>query len=246
MIGRMAATIEIPARFNGPPGSGNGGYSAGLLAARVDAAAVEVTLRAPPPLGRPLTVEDRDGTLVALDGDDAVLEARATALELDVPPPVGLDEARAADERSAYRDRDVHPFPTCVVCGPDRRHGDGLRMFPGELETGGPHATVFAPDASLAGPDGVVEAAAVWAALDCPSSGPVLDMRPDAAARRAPSVLARLTARIDGELRAGEEYVSLSWRIATDGRKRTAGTALLGPAGRPVALAQALWIELRA
>ncbi|UUY04659.1 hypothetical protein LRS13_03765 [Svornostia abyssi] len=237
--------IEVPERFNGPPGSGNGGYSAGLLAAQVDAPAVEVTLRAPPPLNRPLVVEARDGATVALDGDAVVLEARPVDLDLEAPAPVGMDDAQAADAISGFRDHDVHPFPTCVVCGPDRDPGDGLRMFPGPLADGR-FATVFRPDASLADEDGVVEHAAVWAALDCPSSGPVLDMSPGAAATRAPSVLARLAVRIDEELRVGEAYVSVSWKLGEDGRKRTSGTALYTADGRPVAVARALWIELRA
>lgn len=237
--------IEVPSRFNGPPGSGNGGYSAGLLAALVDAPAVEVTLRAPPPLARPLTVEQRDGTTVALDGDTVVLEARPVDLDLAVPEPVSITAAEAADARSGFRDHDVHPFPTCVVCGPARDHGDGLRMFPGPLPDGR-FATVFRPAASLAGGDGAIEPAAIWAALDCPSSGPVLDMSPGAAATRAPSVLARLAVRIDEELRVGEEYVSVSWKLGEDGRKRTSGTALFTAAGAPVAVARALWIELRA
>ncbi len=236
--------IEVPERFNGPPGSGNGGYSAGLLAALVGAPAVEVTLRAPPPLNRPLVVETRDGATVALDGDAVVLEARPVDLDLEAPAPVGMDDAQAADAISGYRDHDVHPFPTCVVCGPDRDPGDGLRMFPGPLADGR-FATVFRPDPSLAGEDGVVEHAAVWAALDCPSSGPVLDMSPGAAATRAPSVLARLAVRIDEELRVGEAYVSVSWKLREDGRKRTSGTALYTADGRPVAVARALWIELR-
>lgn len=236
--------IEIPSRFNGPPGSGNGGYSAGLLAGRVDAPAVEVTLRAPPPLGRPLAVEQRDGVTVALDGDAVVLEARPVGLDLVAPEPVSIAAAQAADARSGFRDHDVHPFPTCVVCGPDRDAGDGLRMFPGALPDGR-FATVFRPDPSLAGDDGIVDHAAVWAALDCPSSGPVLDMSPGAAATRAPSVLARLAVRIDDELRVGGEYVSVSWKLGEDGRKRTSGTALFTADGQPVAVAQALWIELR-
>ena len=47
--------LVVPARFNGPARSGNGGYVAGSLAARVPDAAdrpVEVTLRRPPPLDR--------------------------------------------------------------------------------------------------------------------------------------------------------------------------------------------------
>ncbi|MBJ7521301.1 MAG: hypothetical protein JHC84_16490 [Solirubrobacteraceae bacterium] len=240
----MLPAIEVPTRFNGPPGSGNGGYSAGLLAAQVDAPAVEVTLRAPPPLERPLSVEHRDDATVALDGDAVVLEARPVDLDLVAPDPVGLDAAVAADERSGFRDRDVHPFPTCVVCGPDRAAGDGLRMFPGQLADGR-FGTVFRPDSSLADARGVVADPAVWAALDCPSSGPVLDMSPGAAATRAPSVLARLAVRIDRELHAGETYVSVSWKLGEDGRKRTSGTALYADDGTPVAVARALWIELR-
>ena len=241
----MSPAIQIPARFNGPPGSGNGGYSAGLLAELVDAPAVEVTLRAPPPLERPLWVERRDDALVALDDEAVVLEARPATLEdLTPPEPVPVEQARAADAVSDFRDDEVHPFPTCVVCGPDRAEGDGLRMFPGPLGDGR-CATVFRPDASLADATGEVAPAAVWAALDCPSSGPVLDMSPGAAARRAPSVLARLAVRIDAPLHAGEEYVSVAWRLGEDGRKRTSGTALFTADGRLVALGKALWIELR-
>ena len=52
--------LTVPRRFCGPPGSGNGGYTAGLLAERVQGGtahavshapgcpAVEVTLRQPP------------------------------------------------------------------------------------------------------------------------------------------------------------------------------------------------------
>ena len=45
----MSDSVTIPARFNGPLDSGNGGYSAGALAALLDGAA-EVSLRRPVPL----------------------------------------------------------------------------------------------------------------------------------------------------------------------------------------------------
>jgi hypothetical protein len=45
----------IPARFNGPPGSGNGGYSARIFAG---GAQCEVTLRMPPPLDTSLSMVD--------------------------------------------------------------------------------------------------------------------------------------------------------------------------------------------
>src|SRR5215213_4316915 len=52
--------VVIERRFNGPPDSGHGGYSAGRAAALVDGPA-EVTLRRPPPLETPLTVRRDDG-----------------------------------------------------------------------------------------------------------------------------------------------------------------------------------------
>ena len=53
----MAPSIIAP-RFCGPPGSGNGGYVCGLIADRPSGQA-EITLRAPPPLATPITVERR-------------------------------------------------------------------------------------------------------------------------------------------------------------------------------------------
>jgi len=235
-------TVVVPRRFNGPPDSGNGGYSCGVVAALVDAPAVEVTLRAPPPLERELHVEGRDGALVALDGESVVAEARPTELDLEAPEPVSPSEAAEADARSTYRDGERHWFPTCFVCGPSRREGDGLRMFPGLLADGVRHATRFRPDPSLAGPDGVVRPEVVWAALDCPTSAPIADWDN----QRPASVLARLAVRIDSPLYAGREYVALSWPLGEDGRKRSAAAALYDETGAVVAGSRALWIELRA
>ena len=235
--------MEIPRRFNGPPDSGNGGYSCGVLAAHVDAPAVEVSLRRPPPLERPLRVEERDGTVVALDGDDVVAEARPVALDVDPPPAVSIEHAVAADARSTYRDAELHWFDTCFVCGPSRGEGDGLRMFPGPLgEDGDQYATVFRPDASVADASGCVRPEVVWAALDCPTSAPIADWNDE----RPPSVLARFAVRIDEPPRAGRSYVVRSWPLGEDDRKRHAAAAMYAPDGRLVALARALWIELRA
>ena len=59
----------VPARFNGPPDSGNGGYTCGLVAAELGAASAEVTLRAPPPLETEMAVE-RDGDSVRVSAGD--------------------------------------------------------------------------------------------------------------------------------------------------------------------------------
>src|ERR1700721_3141208 len=55
--------LTIPSRFCGPPGSGNGGYVCGRIAAYLDGQ-VTVTLRRPPPLATP--------TAVGWDGEGSV------------------------------------------------------------------------------------------------------------------------------------------------------------------------------
>ena len=50
----MTDSLVIPSRFCGPPGSG--GYACGRIAAYADGP-VTVTLRRPPPLATPMTVE---------------------------------------------------------------------------------------------------------------------------------------------------------------------------------------------
>ena len=123
----------IEARYNGPPGTGNGGYCAGRFAAQVSAVdGAVVTLRQPPPLDTELTVERTDGTVRILDGGRLVAEAFAAPLTAPAVAPVTLPDASAAAR--GYAGFADHPFPTCYVCGPERH--DGLRIFPGPLAEG--------------------------------------------------------------------------------------------------------------
>jgi hypothetical protein len=80
----------------------------------------------------------------------------------------------------------------------------------------------------------------IWAVLDCPTYF-ALYMN-----RELPlSVLAQLTARIDGPVAAGEEHVVIAWPIEHDGRKRYAGSAVLSSDGEALAVAHGLLIEPR-
>ena len=115
----MLPPLRIPARFNGPDGSGNGGYSSGLLAARLGGSDVEVRLAAPPPLDRDLTVREEDGgSLSLLDGPEPVAIARRRSVDIEVPERVGVAEAAAA--ALSYPGFVRHAFPRCFVCG-DRK-----------------------------------------------------------------------------------------------------------------------------
>jgi hypothetical protein len=169
-----------------------------------------------------------------MDGEDLVGEAVPDSLDIVVPNGWDFDTARAASK--GYVGFADHPFPTCFVCGPDRKPGDGLRIFPGRLEGSAVVAAPWAPDESLAGAGGLVEPRHVWAALDCPSYFG-LDDAPMA-------LLGRLTARIDRLPEIGERLVAIGWPMGVEGRKHFAGSALRDADGDDIAAAQSTWIEI--
>ncbi len=79
--------ICIAQRFNGPPGIANGGYICGMVAEH-DNGPVEVTLRRPTPLERPLQIERIGGNVNLISSANEILvEARPADLELEVPNP---------------------------------------------------------------------------------------------------------------------------------------------------------------
>jgi hypothetical protein len=231
--------LTIPARFNGPSGSANGGYACGLVAGLLGADAAEVSLRAPPPLDRPLAVTAAGERLELRDGDALLAEARAADMVLDAPDSISPSQARAASEAGQDHWTAGHPFPTCVVCGPERDPGDGMRVFPGSLGDGR-FAADWTPDESLGDGEGRVRPECVWAALDCPTSAPIATF-----GEGPPVVLARLTARLGAPVRVGEPHAIVSWPLAVDGRKRHAAAALFDSERRLLGSSRALWIELR-
>jgi hypothetical protein len=232
-------SLTIPALFNGPPTSANGGYTCGRLAQLVDAEVAEVSLRSPPPLETPLAVS-REGERVRLtDGDTLVAEGAPSELLLDVPDAVPADEVAAAQEAGRERWSAGHPFPTCLVCGPGRQ--DGFGIFPAALPArDGLFGAAWTPDESLGEGDGLVRPELVWAALDCPTSAPVGNWNSGPAI-----VLASLTARLGCPVQVGEPHTILSWKLGQDGRKRWGAAALYDSSGTFTCASRALWIELR-
>ena len=236
----MTETLTIPARFNGPPGSANGGYTCGRVAQLVGAEEVEVSLRTPPPLERPLDVV-RDGERVELrDGDTLVAEGTPTDVLFDVPDPVEHDKVAVAVERGRERWTTDHPFPTCVVCGPQRETGDGMRIFPADVTGQGILFGSCWTPREQDGVDGLVRPELVWAALDCPTSAPVANF-----GEGPPKVLASLAARLGCAVRVGEPHTILSWGVEVEGRKSRSAAALYDSDGLLTCASRALWIELR-
>jgi hypothetical protein len=225
----MTAVVISP-RFNGPPGSGHGGYSAGLVAVPLGPSAT-VRLAAPPPLDAEMTLEDTEYGVRLMHGDTLVAEARPGRPQVDVPPAPDLAAAARASE--SYPGFDEHPFPTCFGCGPERAEGDGLRIFPGPAGDDGLLAAPWTPAGA-----GVVDPAFVWAALDCPSGFACIPPG-------TLSVLATMTAELEAPIHAGETYVITAWPISHDGRKHRGGAALHDASGTRVAVADTLWITPR-
>jgi hypothetical protein len=242
----MAATsteLRLGQRFCGPPGIANGGFACGSIVALVGVAA-EVTLRRPLPLERPLAVrrDDGAGVLLVEDGDALLAQARpgAAEVELAAPAAVSLDEALAVAGRARYYQDPV--FPGCFVCGPARRPGDGLRIFPGPVSGRPLWAAPWTPDPSVASADGTVRPEVVWAALDCPSglaAAEATDLPADTSI-----LLGRMTARLAAPPRVGDRCQVLAWPGGRDGRKLAAASALLGPGGQVLAAARTVWVTV--
>jgi len=239
------STLRIDPRYCGPPGAANGGTLAGQLAAELGDEAVrsgvEVTLRAPAPLGRDLDVRVDREEAVLHDGETEIARARAVALTVE--PPAAPDVTRIDAARGRCRAFETHPFPRCFVCGPERP--DGLAIFPGVVGQagGGPLvAASWRPAADLADGDGV-HPAFLWAALDCPTAFPTLE---DPAVARAlePMVLGRMACAVQRRPAPGESLRVLAWEVQRSGRKAVAEAALVDDRARTLAVARATWISL--
>jgi hypothetical protein len=168
--------IVIANRFRGPESSGNGGYTAGVIARELGDDAVEVTLRLPPPLDEPLRL-DPEGRV--WDDHALVAEAEQSDVGIAAADPVAWGDALAAEAP----DLDS-PFPQCFVCG-HARGPDGMHIHAGPIENREVFAATWEVRDDTVGPE------FVWAALDCPGAYAT------GAAGRAALVLGRLTARVD-------------------------------------------------
>src|SRR5580765_3584160 len=91
----MMQSLTVPARFSGPPDSGNGGYTCGLVAQELGAV-MECTLRSPVPLDVPLEIERSPSGGVLRHGDKVIVEAKSTTLTVVPPAPIDFATATSA------------------------------------------------------------------------------------------------------------------------------------------------------
>ncbi len=200
--------------------------------------ATEVTLRIPPPLDEYLEVNTNDSNkILLLNGKTVVAEARPANVKLDIPQPPRYEEA--VEFSKNYIGFEHHYYPTCFVCGPQREHGSGLRIFPGQIPGKNMVAAPWIPDASLANDDGFIKPEIIWSCLDCPGAFAILTLG------LRMMLLGKLAVKIENHIKPGDKCVVIGWPISTEGRKLHAGTALFSESGTLCAMAKATWIELK-
>ena len=175
-----------------------------------------------------------------LDGDELIIEAVRTSIDVGQHAAMPFEQAeRASSTSPAFAN---HPFPTCFTCGPQRRAGDGLRIFPGRIPEADGAKDVFAapwiPDSSLTNGGVVVRPEFVWAAMDCPTGFAA------GFPWKGTLVTGRLAVEQTAPVYPLRPYVVLSWSTGSEGRKHHADGALYDSGGELCAKARATWIKL--
>ncbi len=233
--------FTIASRYNGPPRSGNGGYSAGSMAQFIDGTA-RVRLHVPPPLDRPLRVEETDDGVAAFDDDVVVMSAHSADLSIDIPEPPSIEEAAAAV--AGYPGFSFHAAPTCFVCGTDRPSPDGLAMYPGPVDAKAVVAAPWTPPAEYAEADGTYSETVLWGVLDCPGAWAATAADPEGMPYFP--TLGTMTAAIDEPVTVGESLIIVGWHLETERRKLHTGAALFTSDGTLKARARHIEIKVPA
>ena len=228
------ASFTIPRRFCGPPDSGNGGYTCGLVA-REPGGVVECTLRAPIPLDTPLEFERKPSGAVLRSGETVLVEANPTTITVDAPAPVSVTVATDAMASSPATDP-RHPFPTCFVCGPKRAVHDGLRIFPAPWN-GSLHLAAWMPHSEFGDENKNVRTEFLWAAMDCPTG--FAAGFPTAGTL----VTGRLAVQQLNAIDVGKGCVLLSWPLGVESRKHFSAAGLYQD-HQLCAVARATWIRI--
>ncbi|GAA4517577.1 MULTISPECIES: PaaI family thioesterase [Nonomuraea] len=233
----LQTVLTVPDRFRGPARSANGGWLAGTLAGVLNGgrSAVEVTLRAPTPLGTELKLEHLANSVSLYDGGKPLVEAIPVAEDVQAPPFVSFTEAARAE--AGFAGRRAHAFPECFACG-FREPGDGLRIFPGPVEGSDDLvAAGWRVPFTVADEDGVPPAV-VGAALDCVTGW--AHFRPGESA-----LLGRLAVQFHRKVTAGGVYSVVARETGREGRKMFGQSAIYEVDGTLVAAAKATWIAPR-
>lgn len=240
----MSHTITIDERFRGPPVSGNGGYVGGIFSKVLVPSGqgdVEVTLRSPIPLDKPLVVNRLEDAATITDGDTLIAQVKPFEPEIEIPMPPTWEKAEAAAQQSFSLTastmfpgrRGFHPI--CFCCGAE--HDTGLRVFAAPVEK--QVAAIWSTQSDWADEHGLIPTEYLWAAMDCPGQFAYM------ATGVRTGMLGRITAKVHQQPKAGEVLMVTAWPIQVDGKKHFAGAAIFDRSGRLYSEAVTVWIGRR-
>ncbi len=250
--GWLVRELLLPSWLDGPPGILQGGLAAGLLVGIARSAdrfgapltALDARLHAPTPLGRTLQADVRAGDAAATydvrtrDGD-RVLVSGTVELAGHDPAPRAYDLLELARvPLPAPQPQDA--YPTCWVCGPEPRHGTGLRLHP--AYRGGDVVTPFVADDVLGDDRGVIDPLVVSAVLDCPTAWASMAAVHDRGDQGA--LLAGYHLRFFRDAPVMEPLRTVARMDDVDGRKVRARSALVDEDGVTYAVAAALQVSV--
>jgi len=238
--GRREIVIEW--RYEGPPNIAHGGYTGGVMAECLDGETVEVTMRKPTPMDKPLILDaSRPDVVLLYDGDTLLNEARPAELELDLPEVISLDQARKASLRHVTE----MPYPNCFGCGSGRSESEGLHLRSGPVEGRDLVAIDWIPPAAVAGvPEGQdLPKRLTWAAMECPCARAM-----ELGGLRQPDeliVLGRLTTRVKARPKVGRPCFFMGWPIGREGRKIELAGTMHDEEGRVLVMSKFTFITLK-
>jgi len=223
--------ITIEQRHQGPFGSANGGYVAGLLGDALRGAPSSVRIRRPVPVGTPVYVYRRGDTAFIRHNDQTVATAELTHASIPTTGFVPVADVLAAPDP----DLDLGMFADCFVCGQPTPDGLGVRA---KALPDGRFAAIWRPDVSrhVTGPK--VPAVYLRSALDCPGGFAALT------ANRTLALTGTLTSRVEFLPDADSTLIVVGEATHAEGRKLGAVSTIYTDSGELVATASAIWIAI--
>ncbi|HXV71818.1 MAG TPA: hypothetical protein VEB69_10495 [Acidimicrobiia bacterium] len=218
-------------RFQGPFGSVNGGYLAGVLGDAASSHVSSVRLRRPVPVGEPVYLFADDGWAAIRQCDQTLAETVDASEAVATTEFVPMDEALATDHPRF----DLGMFADCFVCGRGGEAGLGVRPRP---LADGRFVALWQPSSSglIEGP--LVPKRFLHSALDCPGGFAAI------AASGHLAVTGSLTTRIDFLPETDQTLLVVAEATGREGRKLFATTTIFTESGLVAATAEAVWVTL--
>ena len=231
-------TFRIGQRFQGPSGTGQGGWTAALFE-RAVGEPLTISIRRGIPLETDLEViEVAGGWELHDDGPEAVMTAHPRTESFVDTDPVPLDAAVRARQRFPAAAEVVHPVPDCFSCGPIE---SSMGVHAGPLDDGTDRFAVDWTVPAWTDASGEADQALLWAALDCATAWYV-----GYSAGRRPAFTVGYAVEALVPIESGETYSLVAWNgdypAEWDGRKRGGASAAFDRQGRCVGRSRSFWV----